>query len=187
MTTSGGDLGWQLGTLLGRWRAAVEHAVADVPSGPRGWHVLAAVVEGVPPTQAALAARLGIDRTVMTYLVDKLVGCGLVERRPDPADRRVRRIAPTDAGRAAHTDLAARVTAAEDDVLAGLEPAERTVLRGLLTRLTGAPAHGEDVCRVVREAPAPPADVQPADVPQVDAGPPRTDGRPALVAGAVDA
>ncbi len=149
MSTPDGDLGWQLGTLLGRWRAAVEHALADVPSGPRGWHVLAAVVDGAPPTQAALAGRLGIDRTVMTYLVDKLVGCGLVERQPDPADRRVRRIAPTAAGRAAHADLAARVTAAEDAVLAALDPADRSALRLLLARVTGAPAHGEDVCRVV--------------------------------------
>ncbi|MFC8191711.1 MarR family winged helix-turn-helix transcriptional regulator [Cellulomonas sp. NPDC057328] len=144
-----GDLGWQLGTLLARWRAAVEDAVGDVPSGPRGYHVLGAVLDGTPPTQAALAARLGIDRTVMTYLVDRLVGCGLVERRPDPADRRVRRIVATDAGRVRHADLAARVAAAEDDVLVGLDPGDRSALRLLLARATGAPVHGEDVCRVV--------------------------------------
>lgn len=147
--TPDGDLGWQLGTLLARWRAAVEQALADVPSGARGWHVLAAVVDGPPPTQVALAGRLGIDRTVMTYLVDRLVGCGLVERRPDPADRRVRRIAATDAGRAAHADLAARIAAAEDAVLADLDPGDRSTLRRLLANATGAPAPGEDVCRVV--------------------------------------
>ena len=31
----------------------------------------------------------------MTYLLDDLEAAGLVERRPDPTDRRARRVAPT--------------------------------------------------------------------------------------------
>ncbi|QCB92474.1 MarR family winged helix-turn-helix transcriptional regulator [Cellulomonas shaoxiangyii] len=149
MSTPDGDLGRQLGTLLSRWRAAVGDVLAAVPSGPRGFHVLGAVVHGSPPTQAALAADLGIDRTVMTYLVDRLVDCGLVERQPDPTDRRVRRIVPTAAGRATHADLATRIATAEDHVLAALDPGQRATLRTLLSRASGAPAHGEDVCAVV--------------------------------------
>ena len=71
-----------------------------MPGGPRGYQVLAsAAVEG-PRTQLALAQQLGLDRTVMTYLLDDLQKAGLVERRPDPADRRARRVVLTDAGRA---------------------------------------------------------------------------------------
>jgi MarR family transcriptional regulator, transcriptional regulator for hemolysin len=55
-----------------------------------------------PCSQAALAARLGIDRTVMTYLLDDLVTAGLVERRQDPGDRRTRSVAATEHGRAIH-------------------------------------------------------------------------------------
>ncbi|MFK0044612.1 MarR family transcriptional regulator [Streptomyces sp. NPDC090741] len=39
-----------------------------------------------------MATYLGIDRTVMTYLIDDLVTAGLVERRLNPADRRQRKI-----------------------------------------------------------------------------------------------
>ncbi|CAM3397953.1 MarR family winged helix-turn-helix transcriptional regulator [Isoptericola cucumis] len=142
-------LGWSLAALLREWSAEVTAACVDVPHGGRGYEVLSAVTREAPPTQAALAARLGIDRTVMTYLLDELVGCDLVERRPDPADRRARRIAVTDHGRAVLADLDARVRAAEDRLLAGLEPAERDALRHLLARAaTGAAPH-DDRCAVV--------------------------------------
>ena len=36
----------------------------------------------------------------MTYLLDDLEQAGLIERRPEPADRRARRVVATDAGRA---------------------------------------------------------------------------------------
>ena len=34
-TRTGDDLGWQLGTLLGRWRDAVGGALGPIPAGPR--------------------------------------------------------------------------------------------------------------------------------------------------------
>ncbi|MCA5892298.1 MarR family winged helix-turn-helix transcriptional regulator [Isoptericola sp. NEAU-Y5] len=145
-------LGWSLAALLREWSARVAAACADVPHGGRGYEVLAAVARDAPPTQAALAARLGIDRTVMTYLLDELVGCGLVERRADPADRRARRIVATDHGRAVLTDLDGRVRTAEDALLAGLAPADRDVLRHLLERAATSAAPGDDRCAVVARA-----------------------------------
>ncbi|MEL7975326.1 MarR family winged helix-turn-helix transcriptional regulator [Isoptericola sp. F-RaC21] len=142
-------LGWSLAALLREWSARVAAACADVPHGGRGYEVLAAVTHDAPPTQAALAARLGIDRTVMTYLLDELAGCGLVERRPDPADRRARRIVPTEHGLAVLADLDARVRTAEDELLAGLDDAERDALRHLLTRAATGAAPGDDRCAVV--------------------------------------
>lgn len=148
-TRTADDLGWQLGTLLGRWRAAVEPVLDGIPAGPRGYHLLhTAATASEPPSQAALAAHLGIDRTVMTYLLDDLCGAGLVERCADPADRRVRRIAATDAGRATLAEVESRIVAAEDEVLVGLPPTDRDALRGLLARATGTPASG-DRCAVV--------------------------------------
>ncbi|MFC8599981.1 MULTISPECIES: MarR family winged helix-turn-helix transcriptional regulator [unclassified Isoptericola] len=139
-------LGWSLAALLREWSARVAAACADVPHGGRGYEVLAAVYRDAPPTQAALASRLGIDRTVMTYLLDELAGCGLVERRPDPADRRARRIVVTDHGRVVLADLDARVRTAEDGLLSGLDGAERDVLRHLLERAATAAAPGGASC-----------------------------------------
>jgi len=142
-------LGWSLAALLREWSSRVAAACADVPHGGRGYEVLAAVTRDAPPTQAALAARLGIDRTVMTYLLDELVGCDLVERQPDPADRRARRIVVTDHGRAVLADLDARVGTAEDELLAGLDAADRAALRHLLERAATGAAPGDDRCAVV--------------------------------------
>jgi MarR family transcriptional regulator, transcriptional regulator for hemolysin len=80
---------------------------------------------------------VGVDRTVMTYLLDSLAEAGLVERRPDPADRRARRIVATAHGRALLDKLGERLREAEDQVLAGLDEAEdRQVFRILLQRLS---------------------------------------------------
>jgi DNA-binding MarR family transcriptional regulator len=72
----------------------------------------------------------------MTYLLDSLAEVGLIERRPDPADRRARRIVATARGRSLLAGLGERLREAEDQVLAGLAEAEdRQAFRALLQRL----------------------------------------------------
>jgi DNA-binding MarR family transcriptional regulator len=60
--------------------------------------VLSAAAHGTVGSQLALALHLGVDRTVMTYLLDDLEAAGLIERRPDPADRRARQVVATRQG-----------------------------------------------------------------------------------------
>lgn len=129
------DLGWALGTVMRGYLRAVDEVVAEVPGGPRGYQVLAAAGRGEAGSQLALAQHLGVDRTVMTYLLDDLESAGLVERHPDPADRRARRISLTDDGGARLCALERALRGAEDAVLAPLTADERTVLRELLQRL----------------------------------------------------
>ncbi len=130
------DLGWALGVVLRSYAKAANAAFAGLPGGSRGYQVLAAASRGEPGSQLELAHHLGVDRTVMTYLLDDLEGAGLIERRPDPADRRARRIVVTAPGRERLTDLGRRLRAAEDQVLAGL-PADgdRRAFRALLRQL----------------------------------------------------
>lgn len=52
-----------------------------------------------PLSQRRLAERFGCDPSNISVLVDRLVERELVERRPDPADGRVKLITATDAGR----------------------------------------------------------------------------------------
>jgi DNA-binding MarR family transcriptional regulator len=111
--------------------------------------VLAVTGQGEPRSQLALAQHLGVDRTAMTYLLDDLEAAGLVERRPDPADRRARRVAPTTDGRALLCEVKARLRDVEDGLLAPLDDDERVLLRGLLSRLATnvAPANPCDIAR----------------------------------------
>jgi DNA-binding MarR family transcriptional regulator len=131
------DLGWALGVVFRALLKTANAAADDVPGGQRGYHVLAAVARGGPGTQLALAQQLGVDRTVMTYLLDDLERAGLIERQPDPADRRARRVVITNAGHDLHATLRERMEDVDDHVLAALEPQERAVFRSALSRAAG--------------------------------------------------
>ena len=146
------DLGWALGAVMRGYLRAVDEVVADVPGGPRGYQVLASSGREGPRTQLALAQQLGLDRTVMTYLLDDLQKAGLVERRLNPTDRRARRVQLTEAGRERLCALQTRLHGAEERLLDQLSPDERATLRDLLHRLaTGSPMTGGELCTLAEE------------------------------------
>jgi DNA-binding MarR family transcriptional regulator len=129
------DLGWGLGTVFRAYARAARTAVADIPGGPRGCQVLAAAARGAVGSQLALAQHLGVDRTVMTYLLDDLEAAGLIERRPDPADRRARRVVATQLGTELLATLNGRLRAAEAHLLAPLDREARETFRAQLRLL----------------------------------------------------
>jgi DNA-binding MarR family transcriptional regulator len=150
------DLGWALGVVFRAYAKAANVAFSELPGGPRGYQVLASAARGKPGSQLELARHLGVDRTVMTYLLDDLEQAGLIERRPDPQDRRARHIVVTATGRERLDQLDRRLQAAELHVLAGLDSEEeRRSFRALLFQLA-AHAHALDPvrsrCEVVAEA-----------------------------------
>jgi DNA-binding MarR family transcriptional regulator len=95
-----GDLGWMLGVVFRSYVKASDHVLRDLPGGPRGYQIRTAADGEPPQNQGAMAGELGIDRTVLTYLIDDLERLNLVTRRPDPADRRSRLVVATDQDRA---------------------------------------------------------------------------------------
>lgn len=144
------DFGQALGSLMRRYLDGARAATDDLPGGPRGFQVLVNASSGADcSNQATIAQRLGIDRTVMTYLVDDLEQAGLVERRPDPADRRARQVLRTDAGDATLDDVRRRIAEVEDLVLGGLPPDDAAVFRRLLAAAAvGAPPTDHSMCDV---------------------------------------
>jgi MarR family transcriptional regulator, negative regulator of the multidrug operon emrRAB len=84
-------------------------------------------------------------------LVDRLVGHGLVERRPG-RDARVRLVRLTAAGRRAASAVLAERAHVVRDVLAVLSPDERSTLGAVLARLlssmTTDPASADHLCRL---------------------------------------
>ena len=136
------DLGWALAVVFRAYVKAADAVTDGVPGSHRGYQVLCAAARDEPGSQAAMAQRLGIDRTVMTYLLDDLEAARLVERQPDPADRRSRRVVATEHGRDVLADLDARFRRAEQHLLAGLDPDAQTAFRALLRDLA---AHVNDL------------------------------------------
>lgn len=130
-----GDLGWMLGVVFRAYAKAADHVLGDLPGGPRGYQVLGAAVGDRPRNQVAIGQELGIDRTILTYLIDDLEKQDLVARRPDPADRRSRLVVATEHGRevwAVHRDALQRV---EAHVLGTLPGEESATFRDLLQRV----------------------------------------------------
>jgi DNA-binding MarR family transcriptional regulator len=71
----------------------------------------------------------------MTKRLDRLVEAGLVERRPDPDDRRGTQVRLTAAGRTAIDDALPVHVANEEQLLAPLSDAEQRTLGRLLAKL----------------------------------------------------
>jgi DNA-binding MarR family transcriptional regulator len=97
--------------------------------------LLAYVAEFGATSQTRLADRLGIGRAAIGSVVDRLQAAGLVERRPDPDDRRVWRVEITPAGH----DLARRIGEVDQVLRAelrrGIGREERQALAWVMTRL----------------------------------------------------
>jgi DNA-binding MarR family transcriptional regulator len=130
-----GDLGWGLGVIFRAYSRAATDVLSDVPGGPRGFQVLATAADQPHGSQVSVARKLGIDRTVMTYLLDDLEGAGLIRRTPDPNDRRARRLVVTDTGDCLLADMRQRLAEVEDHLLEQLSADEREGLRHTVRRV----------------------------------------------------
>ena len=98
-----------LARTLARLAKHVEVALAHADVSPPQYRLLAYLSRG-GELASVLAGQLDVSRPTITALVDNLVAKGLVERVPDPDDRRCISHVITDAGRA--------VLAAGDEALA---------------------------------------------------------------------
>ena len=142
----GEDLTWLVHRFGQRLRASLDGlAQAAGLHGGREWIVLTALGQQPGRTQLALAQELGLDKTTMTSLLDRLEQDGLLVRRQLAHDRRARIPEITPAGRRAQAKVESCRAAAEAAAMSGLTAREQQTLRGLLVRLaesTDAPSPG---------------------------------------------
>jgi DNA-binding MarR family transcriptional regulator len=89
--------------------------------------------DGLRPTE--LANRTRMTKQALNYLLTGLERNGYLERRPDPADRRARRIAITDRGRALIPVIRGVVAETEREWAAALGKDRFDQLRELLIEL----------------------------------------------------
>ena len=85
--------------------------------------------------QIGLAARMGVDRSHASLLVDKLVGRGLVDRQINPDNRRAHILSLTPAGEKMYARTRPAFNAGQQKILAVLRPNERDLLLDLLVRV----------------------------------------------------
>jgi DNA-binding MarR family transcriptional regulator len=134
-TTPARSVGFTLSSLgyaiARRFRTTLE------PSGlePREFALLRAVAPIEGASQQAIGERLRIPASRMVAFVDALEERGLLERRPNPDDRRVRALYLTDDGRKLLASAFALASELERDLCAQLSDGEREQLLDALQRV----------------------------------------------------
>jgi MarR family transcriptional regulator, organic hydroperoxide resistance regulator len=138
------DLTWLLHRAAQHMRTGLDEAARSHGlAGARDWIVLSALAAGPRQTQLSLGQSLGLDKTTMTSLLDRMEARGLITRSTDRRDRRARIPALTGAGRQIQAEVTGARDCVEAGLLSGFTADEQRQLRDLLTRLTVAPsAHG---------------------------------------------
>ncbi|WP_194396848.1 MarR family winged helix-turn-helix transcriptional regulator [Microbacterium atlanticum] len=115
--------------------AAGNAALAAHGLKARSYSVLVLASGDARPSQRDLAEFLRLDPSQVVSLVDELQSRHLVERQPDPSDRRANVVVATDAGRELVAAAREAARLAEERVHAELSADEREVLTDLLRRL----------------------------------------------------
>jgi DNA-binding MarR family transcriptional regulator len=102
------------------------------------FEVLAALLRSGPPFQMSptrLVNAVVLSSGAMTNRIDRVEALGLVERRPDPSDRRGTLVALTKEGRLTVDEALVAHLANEERLLSALSSAERGTLARLLRKL----------------------------------------------------
>jgi DNA-binding MarR family transcriptional regulator len=119
--------------------------IAAVDLNPPLFRVLNLVDAAEGCSQQAIGAAIEVPPSRMVALVDELEQRGLVERRPDPKDRRVRALFLTAKGRKALTRGRKIAKEHEEELTRGMAAADRQRLLDLLQKIVDQQAIGSGV------------------------------------------
>jgi DNA-binding MarR family transcriptional regulator len=128
-----------LGYQLRRTQIAVfqnfSRAMESLDVTPGRFGVLEVIAANSGLSQSELGALLGIDRSTIVAVIDRLERDGLVRRMPAPNDRRSHALKLSEKGAVTLALLERRVAAHERDIASGLSAEERKILLALLARV----------------------------------------------------
>lgn len=116
-------------------RAAYDDRLAPLGLNLSLASLLSYVADFGPVTQTRVAEHLGQGRAVTGTQIDRLERDRLVERRPDPGDRRVWLVAITPAGERLVASIADVDRVLRAELRAGISRADRQTLAATLIRL----------------------------------------------------
>ncbi|HEV7648839.1 MAG TPA: MarR family transcriptional regulator [Actinophytocola sp.] len=110
----------RLRRVIGRLARLFNASSASEDLTPTQASVLGLVAHRGPVGLAELTELEGLNPTMVSRVVSKLDGEGLVRRRPDPADQRAVQLEATDAGLRTHERILAARTQTVAKILDGL-------------------------------------------------------------------
>jgi len=129
------SLGFLIGDVSRLLRRNFDERARSIGVTRAQWRVLTSLVRHEGATQVALADLLEVEPITLSRMVDRLQEAGLVERRPDPADRRAWRLYLTEKAAVPLAQLKACADVMLEETLEGLDDADQQKLRILLERM----------------------------------------------------
>jgi DNA-binding MarR family transcriptional regulator len=119
--------------------------IAEADLNPPLFRVLNLIAAAEGRSQQAIAAAIEIPPSRMVALVDEAEQRGLVERRPEPKDRRVRALFLTAEGKSCLARGREIATQHEKELTGGMKAADRKLLVDLLQKIVDEQAIGKGV------------------------------------------
>jgi DNA-binding MarR family transcriptional regulator len=141
-TSSAGYLANHVARLFARELA---EAVRPLGLAPAQFMVLLELWREEGLTQKDLVGRLDVEQATMAATLARMDRDGLIERRPDQADARARRIQLTSRARALQEPALAAAKGVNARALTGFSEEEREALLSGLRRIVGALSRGAEL------------------------------------------
>ena len=131
-----------------RWRALLDERLRPAGQSSARMETLAAIMNSPPLSpQVDIARRLKIEGPTLTRMLDALEKDGLVERLPDPGDRRTKLLRVTRAGEAVLEQIFSIADDLRAQLLEGFDGAQvaetNAILAELIRRLDGGLPEGK--------------------------------------------
>lgn len=128
-----------IGTMLGQvsrlLRRSFDARARGIGVTRPQWQVLSLLVHYSGINQGGLAELLEVEPITLGRMIDRLQDAQMVERRPDPADRRAWRLFLTDKGLDLLEKLKPLALEAYEEALEGVSPEERAAIMEVLGRM----------------------------------------------------
>jgi len=125
----------EIGETAHALRKAFGRRAASIGVTGAQWKVLFKLTLKPGLRQTDLADLLDIEPITLTRIIDRLQEAGLVERTPDPTDRRAWRLHVTEKAQPVVGKLRAIADEMTAEAFAGLDPQDIEVMRQVLARV----------------------------------------------------
>lgn len=127
------SISWLLADASRLIRKLADRRLGTIGVTRAQWQALANLRRIGPMTQAALAEMMEVETATIARLTDRLEAAGLIERKAEAHDRRVKLVTMTDKAAALMDEMGVIGQKLRDDMLVDLSPSE---LQGLIASLT---------------------------------------------------
>jgi DNA-binding MarR family transcriptional regulator len=136
-------------------RRRVDKAAQTIGLTSAQWRVLAYLGRAEGSNQASLADHMDMEPITLSRHLDRMEAGGMLERRPDPNDRRAHRLYLTDSGRKLIESFRSVTVDVMNDFTDGISDEEIATAIDILTRmranLTGKTADAPPIAQRIPE------------------------------------